>query len=313
VLLPFRLKCPSSLTSSGLHTLVFLFLFSSFFTSCSKFKFKDFQRYTQFISNTTSDKKVETKDLDPQFNLAEARAKPNLPAVESNVFVKKVDNKIIVIDPGHGGIDSGALNSKDRLTEKEIVLEVATILKKELESLNYEVYLTREEDVFRELQERTSLANSKKADLFISLHVNASGSGQARGIEAYYLDNDSDRASIRLAERENRSPSGKAPDDLALILSDLIQNAKLEESIVLAHLLDDNILFRLRSKGLKVANKGVKKAPFFVLVGAHMPCVLLELLFIDNPEDYKLLSSPEIRRELALGITAGILEFFKKY
>jgi N-acetylmuramoyl-L-alanine amidase len=223
-----------------------------------------------------------------------------------------IKERIIVIDPGHGGLDSGAVSKNGQLKEKDISLEIAKRLALKLEEFGYKALLTRTDDTFSELADRTAFANEQQADLFISLHVNASRSGKARGFEVYYLDNDGDKAAMQLAERENKIVGGKKVDELDFILSDLIQNAKLEESIILAHLIDEKVVNQLISKGIDTPSKGIKKAPFYVLVGAHMPCVLVELLFIDNPEDYRLLVNEEVKQELVNGLALGIYKFFAK-
>ena len=217
---------------------------------------------------------------------------------------------VIVIDPGHGGEDFGAEGS-DGLTEKEIVLEIANYLKSIVEKdLDVVVRLTREHDEFIPLAERTRFANDFEADLFISLHVNASPSGKLSGFETYYLDNTDDRASHKLAEREN----GPGMDlyqngDLHFMLSDLIQSAKMEDSIQLAHEIQGQTMSHLKKNWEVSKNIGVKRAPFYVLVGAHMPCVLVEMFFINNLNDAKNLSNKAFRKDIAHGILSGIKRF----
>lgn len=220
--------------------------------------------------------------------------------------------KIIVLDPGHGGEDLGA-EGIGGLLEKDVVLDIVLRLEELLQARSdLFVHLTRRSDVFLPLAKRTEVANTFNADLFISVHTNASPGGRLEGLESYYLDNTNNEASRRLAERENRfweDSSGSAQIDLQFMLSDLIQDIKREDSIALAGFLHKSILQNARRKSSGIKDLGIKKAPFYVLVGAHMPCVLLELLFIDNDGEGVLLGTPEFRQNLAVGIYSGIDRF----
>lgn len=221
-------------------------------------------------------------------------------------------NTVIVIDPGHGGDDIGARNTNG-LLEKDVTLDLALKLEKILKkNTGFDVYLTRRADKFVSLKERTDFANDKEANLFISLHVNASISKMAYGIETYYLDNTDDKSSKKLAERENKSLNfeGKNADDLQFILSDLIQSAKQEESIIFANIIQNEMTSYVDKRWNGIKNLGVKKAPFYVLVGAHMPCILIETLFIDNYQDGKKLAQEKFRENLAYGLYVAILRFF---
>jgi N-acetylmuramoyl-L-alanine amidase len=214
----------------------------------------------------------------------------------------------IVIDPGHGGKDPGAVGMGG-LAEKDIVLALAKRLARKLRAeMGVQVVLTREDDSFIALEDRTAVANAEEADLFISLHVNASPNPHARGIETYYLDNTNDEGSIRLAARENAT-SRWAISDLQFILSDLTQNSKLEDSIALAHRLHSSLIVRLGSKERNIKDLGVKKALFYVLVGARMPSVLVELFFVTNRLDARMLSRSAYQEAMVQGLYDGI----KKY
>ena len=187
----------------------------------------------------------------------------------------------IVLDPGHGGKDPGAIGVGG-IAEKDLVLSIAKKLAVKLtRELGIEVILTRKDDRYVPLEDRTATANAEDADLFVSLHMNASPNLEARGLETYYLDNTSDEASIRLAAREN-STSRKKISDLQFILSDMMQNVKLEDSISLAHHLQGAVVNGMSRKMSDVKDLGVKKALFYVLVGARMPSVLVEMFFITN-------------------------------
>ena len=215
----------------------------------------------------------------------------------------------VVIDPGHGGDDSGAVGARN-LMEKDVTLDLGFRVRKILERQHgIRVILTRSEDVFVPLARRTAIANNSGAKVFISLHTNASPSHQLSGLETYYLDNTDDQASRKLAERENSVPSGGDLDDLSFIVSDLIQSGKIEDSIRLSRVVDDSLRRRVLPVYADGRSRGVKKAPFFVLVGAHMPCSLLELFFIDHQKDAEHLSSERFRELLAHSIADGIAAF----
>ena len=215
----------------------------------------------------------------------------------------------IVLDPGHGGADPGA-SGVDGLLEKDVVLAIAQRLKRRLEeSSNAKVLLTRETDTTRTLAERTAFANANGADLFISIHANADRSGELQGIETYTLNNSNDRATIRLAKMENGPSVQVGRGDLSFILSDMVQSGKEEESNALAERLHSRVLARLRSGYTEVHNLGVKKGPFYVLVGAYMPCVLFEASFISHAVEGKRLGTTAYQQDIAEGLFLGITDF----
>ncbi len=217
--------------------------------------------------------------------------------------------KIVVIDPGHGGYDGGAQGANG-LREKDVTLDLARKVKTYLEGqYPITVLLTREDDTFVPLARRTSFANKRRADAFVSIHLNASPTHTLHGLEAYYLDTADNEASRKLAERENGLPEGAALDDLSFILSDLIQSGKLEGSIELTHFLEAGVSRAAKPVYKGSRSYGVKKGPFFVLVGAHMPCSLLEVYFIDSPEDGAKLGSQAFRSVVAQGIGDGLVKF----
>ncbi|MCC6763579.1 MAG: N-acetylmuramoyl-L-alanine amidase [Deltaproteobacteria bacterium] len=215
----------------------------------------------------------------------------------------------IVLDPGHGGADPGA-QGVGGIVEKDIVLAIAQRLKRRLEeSSNAKVLLTRETDATRTLAERTAFANANSADLFISIHANADRSGELQGIETYTLNNSNDRATIRLAKMENGPAVRVGRGDLSFILSDMVQSGKEEESNALAERLHSRVLARLRSRYTDVHNLGVKKGPFYVLVGAYMPCVLVETSFLSHPVEGKRLGTTAYQHDIAEGLFLGITDF----
>ena len=221
----------------------------------------------------------------------------------------------IMIDPGHGGRDPGAIGIGG-LKEKTVVLAISKRLGKKLASrLPVEVVYTREKDAFIPLPERTARANAAGADLFLSIHANASKNPQAQGVETYYLNNTNDRATIRLASLENGlryvQPVEHKESELADILSDLIQNGKAEESLSLAQALQTSMIAHVSKRHSRVRNLGVKKGPFYVLVGAHMPCVLVEVSFLTHRLQGKLLRSSVYREAIAEGLFQGIARFIR--
>ena len=213
--------------------------------------------------------------------------------------------KTIVIDPGHGGKDPGTF-SKDGLREKDIVLKLAKDLKPKLEKrLGCEVFLTRTRDVFLSLEKRTAFANMKKADLFISLHVNANEVRNVHGVETYFLNMATDKRAVMLAAAENAT-SEKNISDLQKILNELMLNTKITESSKLAHEVQGGIKSHMRKTERSVKDLGVKQAPFYVLIGAEMPAILVEIGFITNPTERRRLGSQKYLGNLAEGIVAGI-------
>ena len=221
----------------------------------------------------------------------------------------------IMLDPGHGGHDPGALGVSG-IAEKDAVLAISRRVGRKLATrLAVDVLFTRTTDIFIPLEERTARANAAKADLFISIHANASTNRDLQGVETYYLNNTNNRATIRLAAMENGLFKGvrKSTDEsgLSYILSDLIQAGKEEESISLAHYLQEAIVSRARTHYPAVRNLGVKKGPFYVLVGAHMPCVLVEVAFISHRVEGKHLISPDYQEVLAEGLFLGIVRFLR--
>ncbi len=214
----------------------------------------------------------------------------------------------IVLDPGHGGKDPGTI-SPSGLKEKDIVLKVAKLIAPQLrEQLGCEVILTRDHDVFVPLEERTAIANSKEADLFVSIHVNSAPTPAAKGIETYVLDLATNTDAMRVAAQENATSTSQI-GDLQSILLDLIQNTKINESAKLAELVQDSIVKGLNRTYPGVTDLGVKKAPFVVLIGAQMPAILTEIAFLSNPTEARRLQSDRYLAKVAEQITAGISNY----
>ncbi len=217
----------------------------------------------------------------------------------------------IVIDAGHGGKDPGAL-SPGGGQEKDVVLDIAkrlrTILKKRLK---FRVITTRDTDRFIPLEERTGIANTKKADLFISIHANASHNRRAHGVSTYFLNLSTDKQAMELAALEN-STSTKNIGQLQSILNDLMQNSKIKESSRLAGCVQGALMTKLRKSYSKINNLGVKQAPFYVLIGAQMPSILVEVSFISNKMESQRLASPAYRQKIAEGLADGVQKYINE-
>jgi N-acetylmuramoyl-L-alanine amidase len=212
--------------------------------------------------------------------------------------------KRIVIDPGHGGKDPGCYRGKIR--EKDIVLSLARRLADKIKKeTGCEVSLTRNQDVFLPLERRTAIANMRKADLFISLHVNAHRNSGVHGIETYFLNMATDENAVMLAARENAT-SEKNISDLEKIINDLMLNTKIHESNRLAHQVEKGLVSDLHGRFRTVKSLGVKQAPFYVLIGAEMPAILVEVGFITNQLERKRLETPGYQDEVVQGICDGI-------
>lgn len=213
--------------------------------------------------------------------------------------------KTIVIDPGHGGKDPGCYIN-NAIQEKDIVLKLAKKLKGIIEErLGCDVFLTRNEDIFLPLDERTAFANVKKADVFISLHVNSHKQADIFGLETYFLNMATDERAIMLAAKENAT-SEKNISDLQSILNSLMLNTKISESSKLAYNVQDGIMGGIKNSYKANKSLGVKQAPFYVLIGAEMPAILIETGFISNSTERKRLQSDKYHEILAYGVVDGI-------
>jgi N-acetylmuramoyl-L-alanine amidase len=217
----------------------------------------------------------------------------------------------IVIDAGHGGHDTGTIGPHG-LMEKDLCLDVALKLGKEIEEKlpGADVIYTRKDDTFIPLEQRTAIANEAKADLFISVHANSSHDQAARGIETYYLNFATSEESMEVASREN-ALSQESLHDLQDIIKKIARNEKVEESKELANDIQDSLTHRLQLVNQNERNRGVKKAPFVVLIGANMPSVLSEISFISNPSDEKLLRKTDQRQRVADGLYRGIASYLE--
>jgi N-acetylmuramoyl-L-alanine amidase len=222
--------------------------------------------------------------------------------------------RTIVIDPGHGGRDSGAVGSRG-LKEKDVVLDIALRLRKLIQDrLGLRVILTRSEDVFVPLEERTAIANRAKADFFLSIHVNAAPKSRATGFETYFLSKEpSDSDARASAIRENlplteEGMAGRGQDSVKAILWDMAYALYTRESAALASMMLEEL-----DKILSVNNRGVKSGPFFVLMGAAMPSALVEVAFISNSQEERKLQEESYRQRVAEALLEGITKFRARY
>jgi N-acetylmuramoyl-L-alanine amidase len=215
----------------------------------------------------------------------------------------------IVIDPGHGGHDTGTIGPHG-LMEKDVCLDVALrlgrLIRQKLPGAT--VIYTRKDDTFVPLEERTAIANAAKADLFISIHANSSRDHEARGVETYYLNFATSPESMEVAAREN-ADSQEPLHDLQNLIKKIARNDKIEESKELAGDIQETLSRRLQLVSRRERNRGVKKAPFIVLIGANMPSVLSEISFVSNPNDERLLRKPDQRQRIADGLYRGIATY----
>ncbi len=224
---------------------------------------------------------------------------------------KRTSGKLrIVVDAGHGGKDPGAVGS-GKLYEKDVVLRLAKILAKRLkQQIKCEVLLTRDRDVFIPLRKRTAYANSVGADLFISIHANASRNKKAYGIETFYLNFSKNDKAVAVAAREN-GMSLQEVGDLELILFDLMANSKINESSHLAADIQHALTTKLKRNYSNIKNLGVRQGPFHVLLGATMPSVLVEVAFISNAKEAKRLKSGTYLNRSADGIVVGVKKYLQ--
>lgn len=214
----------------------------------------------------------------------------------------------IVLDPGHGGHDTGTIGPGG-LMEKNLTLELSKALRQLLESrLNIDVVLTREEDVFLSLEERTAIANRCQADLFISIHANSSSARSTSGVETYFLDFAKNSSARDIAARENATSLGNLRD-LEEWIKSIAQADKSAESRELAGIIQKNLYNSARQLLPSTRNRGVRSAPFVVLIGANMPSILAEVAFISNPRDESILKKKESQEQLAKALFAGIEDY----
>jgi len=275
---------------------------------------KSFKTYKIFSLKNPFRIVIDVWGKQPQPTRAKAGTVPKGTKLPPSALAKQLALGVscIVIDPGHGGRDYGAPGYLKGVHEKDIVLKVARRLAKKIrEELKCEVFLTRNSDRHLTLEERTAIANTKNADLFISIHTNAARDRRAYGIETFFLNLATDEDAIMVAARENAT-STKNISDLQTILSDLMQNAKINESSRLAVNVQESLHKSLRKHYSRIKDKGVKQAPFYVLLGAQMPSILIETAFISNSRECKRLVNAKYQDRMSTAIVAGIRSYIKE-
>jgi N-acetylmuramoyl-L-alanine amidase len=252
---------------------------------------------------------VRGKRIAKQIPQVEVReAKPT--ATGDRSLIRALGLKIgrIVIDPGHGGHDTGTIGPNG-LEEKDLVLDVAKRLGKLLDArLGADVIYTRQDDTFIPLETRTAIANQEEADLFVSIHANSSRDPDARGVETYYLNFTSNANALEVAAREN-AVSDKSIHELQDLVKKIALKEKIEESREFAANVQQSLHNGLSTKSPGIRDRGVKKAPFIVLIGANMPSILAEISFVSNPGDEKRLQTAEYRQRIAESLYKGISKY----
>ena len=219
----------------------------------------------------------------------------------------------IVLDPGHGGKDRGATGVSG-IEEKDIVLDITLRLKKIILAKEVsEVVLTREDDIYIPLEERTAIANTANGDIFISIHGNSAPRKEAFGIETFFLSNALSERALETALRENMAPAKDMSDDLRFILSDMLANSNMKESSELAATVQRNLVDGLKKSYSSIKDLGAKGGPFYVLHGANMPSVLVEVAFLSNPMEAQRIRSPEYREKIAHALYDGIRKYIQEF
>ena len=252
------------------------------------------------VSHVSSSRKASDLDI--------REARPTASGDRSLIRALGLKIGRIVIDPGHGGHDTGTIGPNG-LQEKDLVLEVGRRLGKLLETrLGAEVVYTRKDDTFIPLETRTAIANQRRADLFISIHANSSQDSAARGVETYYLNFTSSPEALEVAAREN-AVSEKSIYELQDLVKKIALKEKIEESREFAGDVQQSLHSGLAAKSPAIRNRGVKKAPFIVLIGANMPSILAEISFVSNPTDEHRLETSEYRQRIAESLYRGIANY----
>ena len=213
-----------------------------------------------------------------------------------------------MIDPGHGGKDPGARGQR-HTEEKDITLKVGLTLRDMLKKQpGMRVLMTRDRDVFIELEDRAKFANSQNADLFISIHVNSHPSHQVKGIEVYHFGEAKDQRALEVAARENGTPLNNTGVGWEYLVADLLTTKKIESSLELAWTAKEAMVTHMNGH-YALYDHGVKTAPFYVLRFTSMPSILAEIAFISNPDEEKLLRKPTFVRDVARSLFKGITSF----
>lgn len=281
-----------------------------FYLKQNELIFKNEQNINKTITPKTQEKNENKKDE----NLIKYE---NLANEANNTTPSKQERakKIIVIDPGHGGKDGGALSSDKKLKEKDIVLNISKKLANILKNRGYKVYYTRSSDKFVNLRTRTSFANEKNANLFISIHANAVANEKSAkitsGIETFFLSPTRSKRSMDAANLENKADTDEMNYFSKISFLNFLNREKIISSNKLAIDLQSGMLKSIKNN-YKTNDGGVREAPFWVLVGALMPAALIEVGYISHPKESKLIANDKYQQALATGIADGIDAYFAK-
>lgn len=281
-----------------------------FYLKQNELIFKNEQNINKTITPKTQEKSENKKDE----NLAKYE---NLANETNNTAPSKQERakKIIVIDPGHGGKDGGALSNDKKLKEKDIVLNISKKLANILKNRGYKVYYTRSNDKFVNLRTRTSFANEKNANLFISIHANAVANEKSAkitsGIETFFLSPTRSKRSMDAANLENKADTDEMNYFSKISFLNFLNREKIISSNKLAIDLQSGMLKSIKNN-YKTNDGGVREAPFWVLVGALMPAALIEVGYISHPNESKLIANDKYQQALAAGIADGIDAYFAK-
>jgi N-acetylmuramoyl-L-alanine amidase len=262
------------------------------------------------ISKAPPDDDIENEPIasDSSSDLGIREARPTASGDRSLIRALGLKIGKIVIDPGHGGHDTGTIGPNG-LEEKDLVLDVGRRLGKLLEArLGAEVVYTRKDDTFIPLETRTAVANQARADLFVSIHANSSHDADARGVETYYLNFTSSPEALEVAAREN-AVSEKSIYELQDLVKKIALKEKIEESREFAGDVQESLHSGLAVKSPGIRDRGVKKAPFIVLIGANMPSILAEISFVSNPTDEHRLATSEYRQRIAESLYRGVAKY----
>jgi N-acetylmuramoyl-L-alanine amidase len=266
----------------------------------------------QVVAPRSSDKKAVASNKKPQHYPEIHQAEPTADGQRSLIRALGLKVGRIVIDAGHGGHDTGTIGPNG-LLEKDLVLDVSLRLGRLLRSkMGADVVYTRDDDTFVPLETRTAIANQQQADLFISIHANSSQDASARGVETYYLNFNPSPDALEVAAREN-AVSEKSVHELGDLVKKIALKEKVEESREFAtdvqHSLYQGLAGKDPGKEKTLRDRGVKKAPFIVLIGANMPSILAEISFVSNPGDERKLQTPEYRQKIAESLYKGVARY----
>ncbi len=291
------------------------------YTNPLKLKINNLDRITVLNknSNTTRIRIIHSKNLNIKYVQNKKELIIKIPTNNKTSIIKRVSksrykSKIIVIDAGHGAKDSGAVGPNKRY-EKVVTLQVSKYLYKILKKRGHKVYLTRNKDKFIKVTHRTILANKKRADIFISIHANSvpkSKAHKVEGIETFFLSPARNARAKRVAAKENKSDIRNMSKSSKLVFLESLNRPRITASHKFAIDVQAGMLQSVRKRFSKVKDSGVREGPFWVLVGAQMPSILIELGYISHPKESRRLYNDEYQRLLAKGIATGVDSYFSK-